>query len=188
MIMCNRNINELDEIAAFGDIIRSPEEMPKRVEWTPIEQVDPEWKEWLKQKWWATNYTGEIQPHLKPLLRLINLLLQFGGEEVCMPAKEPDLYKILARGQLWYGNRIDFVEGLPCECHRNVSYLWVENKAFLLIATGYALSDDGMWRQHSWAINPITKKVIETTKDRLLYFGYVLDLEESERFFYENTL
>ena len=47
--------------------------------------------------------------------------------------------------------------------------------------TGYALSDDGLWRQHSWLIAKPGRRwtVIETTCRRLLYYGVVLTEEEA---------
>lgn len=185
MILCDNCIEELNNLAAFGKIIKSPKQMPKKVSHTPI---DKEWKEWIKQKFWATNYEGKIAHNLLPLLELRDFLLGFGGEEVCLPAHESDLENILSRGQLWYGDRVEFMKGEPCECHRNTCYLWLGNKARILIATGYALSDDGMWRQHTWGVYPQKKKIIETTVERVLYFGFVMNLEESENFTFLNTI
>ena len=39
--------------------------------------------------------------------------------------------------------------------------------------TGYALSDDGLWRQHSWGLLT-DDRVVETTVARLRYFGAIL--------------
>jgi hypothetical protein len=42
------------------------------------------------------------------------------------------------------------------------------------ITTGYGLTaDDGLWRQHSWLWDG--KRVVETTVERDIYFGVVLD-------------
>ena len=51
-------------------------------------------------------------------------------------------------------------------------------------ATGYALSADGMWRQHSWLIHrkPRSNRVVETTEPRILYFGFAMTLEHCEKF------
>ena len=65
---------------------------------------------------------------------------------------------------------------------KRCEFIWKE-KGYR-VCTGYALSDDGMWRQHSWCIDkrPRTTKIIETTEPRVLYFGYVLNDEETKRF------
>ena len=41
------------------------------------------------------------------------------------------------------------------------------------IATGYALSGDNLWRQHSWGIDP-DGVLAETTDERHAYVGIVL--------------
>ena len=47
------------------------------------------------------------------------------------------------------------------------------------------LSEDGLWRQHSWVVQPMTRtvKVWETTVERVAYFGVVLNDEECQEFF-----
>ena len=41
------------------------------------------------------------------------------------------------------------------------------------IGTGYALSDDDLWRQHSWGV-AVDGVVVETTVEREIYVGIVL--------------
>jgi hypothetical protein len=52
------------------------------------------------------------------------------------------------------------------------------------ITTGWALSDDGLWRQHSWILRG--KTVIETTETRVRYFGVTLTDAEAEQFWNDN--
>ena len=40
------------------------------------------------------------------------------------------------------------------------------------VGTGYALSDDGLWRSHSWVLTK--KRIIETTVSRVKYLGLAL--------------
>ncbi len=93
----------------------------------------------------------------------------------------------MQRGQFWYGDKIHIMKGDPGECHRNSSLIWKRNKNSIRLVTGYALSDDGMWRQHSWCIwiKPRVNRVIETTAKRIAYFGFVMTLAECERFLRE---
>jgi hypothetical protein len=36
-------------------------------------------------------------------------------------------------------------------CHENVARLWTDKRwGLVAIGTGYALSEDGLWRRHSW--------------------------------------
>lgn len=114
-------------------------------------------------------------------------LLALGG--TCLVFRqEPDLLRLLQRGEVYHGP-VELVAGKPHQCHTNVALLWNENRATLRISTGYALSEDGKWRQHSWLIkNTATSTtLIETTFKRLLYFGYLLTTSEAEEFFAMNS-
>jgi hypothetical protein len=66
-----------------------------------------------------------------------------------------------------------------------VSRLWLESPERFQIVTGYALSDDGLWRRHTWALEG--ERVIETTEPRVLYFGVRLEKEGAARFAKANT-
>lgn len=74
-------------------------------------------------------------------------------------------------------------------CHKNVETLFMKsmikkNNLFpmydLEIYTGYALSSDGLWRNHSWIIGRsntpdiVENIIIETTLPRLIYLGHNL--------------
>jgi hypothetical protein len=47
---------------------------------------------------------------------------------------------------------------------------------FIINTNRYALSQDGLWRQHSWNYNSDEDLVIETTQERIAYYGTVLGL------------
>ncbi len=111
--------------------------------------------------------------------RLEQKLLSMGGEMV-VPRWEPDQDMILSRGWLWAGDNIKIVSGVPSNCHGNVAEFWRSNPKRYSIATGWALSDDGLWRQHSWIFDRCT--VIETTNPREKYFGFVLTSLEARQF------
>ena len=64
------------------------------------------------------------------------------------------------------------VPGEAGECHRNVAVRWIDGQVDT-IATGYALSGDNLWRQHSWGIDP-DGVLAETTDERHAYVGIVL--------------
>ncbi len=115
-------------------------------------------------------------------------LLAFGGRFALIPGLEEDLAKLMGRGQLW-GATTKTMRGAPSQCHMNSCLLWEANQGRLYLATGYALSDDGLWRQHSWCVEPRPRSVavIETTEPRLLYFGFVMDLDETVQFGDHNT-
>lgn len=118
-------------------------------------------------------------------------LLAFGGSGACFPDIEEDMALILQYGQLWNGwsNTIR-MEGEPCQCHSNSAWLMRANEdtnTCLTIATGYALSADGIWRQHSWLVQKRRSiRIIETTKKRVLYYGAALAGDALDDFLYMN--
>jgi hypothetical protein len=66
-------------------------------------------------------------------------------------------------------------------CHQNVASVWTKKKFGIVgVATGYALSEDGLWRQHSWGI--LRDGVLETTEVRVKYFGVVFQGERADFF------
>jgi len=72
------------------------------------------------------------------------------------------------------------IDGRRSQCHTNAAQLWLDKKV-CAIATGYALSDDGLWRQHSWGVDE-DGRAVETTEERIAYFGFELDEDESREF------
>lgn len=120
---------------------------------------------------------------------LRHTLLSIAGGNVSIPHDdEEDLCRILARGQLWIGKNVEFMPGLPSQCHFNSSRCYEANSEKSRIATGYALMKDGTWRQHSWLIHfrPRVNKIVETTLKRVAYFGYVMTKSECENFCLDN--
>ena len=173
-----------------GDPITKPEQMSAPLVTKPI---DAEWQSWIDEEWWARknrledlDTSGFRHPEmLKDMISLRDLLLAFGGSEACMPGYDEDARRIIERGQLWYGDRIHAVRGKPSQCHRNAAYRWIANQEKTVLCTGYALSEDGMWRQHSWLVElrPRKNYIIETTVPRVAYFGFGMTTEEALEFF-----
>ncbi|MCW3819808.1 hypothetical protein ONA91_35770 [Micromonospora sp. DR5-3] len=99
-------------------------------------------------------------------------LLSFGGSLVVPPVRpEFDLEELLASGSA-FGSAVRCVQGDVGECHRNVAARWIDG-AIESIGTGYALSADDLWRQHSWGVDP-DGALVETTDERRAYVGIVL--------------
>jgi hypothetical protein len=66
-------------------------------------------------------------------------------------------------------------------CHQNIAAIWkFQRPRIVSIATGYALSEDGLWRQHSWGI--LREGLLETTAERRRYFGILLSGSEADHF------
>ena len=86
------------------------------------------------------------------------------------------------------GKRSLLWPGAPSRCHGNAASLYVFSKGKMRIASGYALADDGLWRQHSWGVGAVDGRVMETTVRSLRYYGFILDDgDESLKFFLANT-
>lgn len=99
-------------------------------------------------------------------------LLSYEGSLVVPPrGPESDLDELLTNSSA-FGPAVRFVQADAGECHRNVAELWIDG-AIESIGTGYALSADKLWRQHSWGVDP-DGVLVETTDDRCAYVGIVL--------------
>jgi hypothetical protein len=109
------------------------------------------------------------------------LVLQHGGDLV-VPPTEPDVMvdMLTATGALIRPAEVSTRRGSASDCHANAVHLWRVGTASAL-GTGYALSDDGLWREHSWAWDP-SGALIETTEPRTRYFGIRMDGDLAEWF------
>lgn len=107
---------------------------------------------------------------------LARRLLDIGGELIAVWA-EPDLSQLLDRGCEWPTEGARLAEGERSRCHHNVARLVLGGAAAEWV-TGWALSEDGIWRQHSWAFDTV---VVETTVPRVAYFGFAMSEAEQLR-------
>ncbi len=95
-------------------------------------------------------------------------LLALGGTTVVW-REEPHLSVLVEQGHV-FDLESKMTYGAAGQCHANVARLFMLEDD-IKIATGYALSDDGLWRQHSWGIKDET--ILETTVKREKYFGII---------------
>jgi hypothetical protein len=118
------------------------------------------------------------QPELK---QLKSLLLKIGGDFIVAPPKEdPEVPRLLRAGFLMSGP-ILLKPMKASMCHQNISAVWTKGRKGLIgIATGYALSEDGLWRQHTWGV--MRDGVLESTEERLKYFGLLLQDSAADHF------
>lgn len=157
----------------------------------PWDDMDENWRKRLidMNVWWYKEHpVGKSQYEQEAIDKAIvlrNKLLSFGGNIACMQLNDMHYDAIMQRGQYWYGIGVHKKKGYVNQCHYNSCVLWDKNKGKMSIATGYALSKDGCWRQHSWVVEPLKTKyrIWETTTDRIAYFGVVLTPEECEEFY-----
>ena len=121
-------------------------------------------------------FTGDHDnPKFAHLDELKRRLLSMGGWAVVLREKEPDLDAILSRGVLLSGDDAVLDVAEDSQCHFNTGMQHLQNPNGRAIMTGYALSEDGMWRQHSWIYDKASDAVVETTEIRVGYFGVLLD-------------
>ena len=84
-------------------------------------------------------------------------------------------------------SRVKFLRGQPNGCHANAARIVLGITRVTRagaagadgIGTGFALSGDGLWREHSWALDGGV--LIETTERRTLYWGLVLRGDDAVR-------
>jgi hypothetical protein len=125
----------------------------------------------------------EVVKVVPRMAKLYDRLLSIHGFAVAL-SDEPDLEKLLVRGVVQDGRHVKFVAGKQSRCHTNAARLWEEDPESTVLMTGWAMSEDGIWRQHSWGKRG--KTILETTNPRLLYFGFELSPEEASKFAKEN--
>jgi hypothetical protein len=109
-------------------------------------------------------------------------LLQMGGVDAVKPDGDTQIAKVLERGLLHEGKLVRLL-GEPNQCHANASQVWIKSDGEALLCTGYALTENQSWLQHSWCVATVDdhgQVILETTDpDWKKYFGFVLDEEES---------
>ena len=153
----------------------------EKFSWKPM---DADWQSRVENLWWwGNNTTEEADPKMYDLR---DKLLSFGGNAACLPIGDEDIDDILEQGQFWFGSGAKMKRGRASKCHSNSCELYDLNKDNfdIRICTGYALSEDGLWRQHSWLIihNSRSNQIVETTVERIAYFGFVMTPGQCEEF------
>lgn len=119
----------------------------------------------LKKRWRSGEYNN--------LINLRTKLLNIGGQEV-VPIEEIHLEKLIKHGSVINSDSLQIINGgQQHRCHQNCCYLYEENESITHIGTGWGLSNDVLWRQHSWCMKG--EKIIETTVPRKIYYGILFD-------------
>lgn len=136
---------------------------------------DDEWMQRLRTR----GFTSDTVFPDANLERLKRKLFNYGGYAVVLAHPEPHFDELMTRSTITSGANLIMEQGEPSSCHANVYSLWL-NDADLIMCTGWALSDDGCWRQHSWAKRG--NQLVETTEPRVAYFGFDLTLDDSLSF------
>lgn len=98
---------------------------------------------------------------------------------VVTPWACPYLIDLLAGGHVMNG-KVRKVGGEHSGCHSNIAKRYLAEKIHA-IGTGFGLSDDGLWREHSWGLTK-TGIIVESTVARTVYYGVVLTGHEAREF------
>ncbi len=121
-------------------------------------------KEWLISKpYWSKHHT-EINQYLQQHVPNTHV--------VAMPDGFKYYENFIQKSDFYYPTNVKFIKMKQSNCHDNCEELLQENKIKFCVF-GYALSEDGLFRVHSWGLDNY-ETIIETTEPRLLYFGYIL--------------
>ena len=189
----SRIINITDKEMFDRCLIYSKANSQKIKDRITCQPMSADWKSNCKKNmfWFQDTLADMKKMHPSMDERLFDLrqkLLDFAGEAVCFPAYEEDLDNILSHGQFWVGHNAKLMRSKPNRCHANSANLWEQNKNNTRICTGYALSEDGMWRQHSWLVwhKARSNQIIETTVRRIVYYGFVMPDDMCQQFADEN--
>jgi hypothetical protein len=113
-------------------------------------------------------------------------LLSHGGLDVVWVSPEPHLEPLLERGRLHPKRCLRRRFIADSQCHANASSLWYESEGRIRVGRGYAISERGLWFQHSWGVED--GRIIETTSTRWVrYFGFGLTDSEAWKFALGNS-
>lgn len=132
----------------------------------------------------AIGNTAEV-PHADPAAeRAKQELLTLGGWCVIAYGMDRFVLDNIVRVEPSDAATATVIEMRISGCHKNAAELHLRDPENAVVCTGYALSSDGMWRTHSWALRREGERqaVYETTCARSMYHGVVLDPTESDAF------
>jgi len=109
------------------------------------------------------------------------------GGQLVVPPTEPEQHIETMTGNLadWPAKPAVLRRGANNACHTNSANAWLAGKVELMV-TGYALSDDDLWRQHTWAISA-AGVLVESTCLRVAYVGVALAGQDALRFAFANA-
>ena len=140
-----------------------------------LQKPNPEQLAHLKR---CLDEAAKQQPEIISLRRR---LLSLGGVElVAPPTTDPGLSLIIEHGRIKRGP-IKCIPMSSSEGQKNIATYWMTDRVGVVgIGIGYALSDDGLWRQHFWGVR--RRGILETTTKREQYFGVTICAAEAAVF------
>lgn len=145
-------------------------------------KIDSDWFAGLREKGFTANSVYDKGQHEDLKIRLLDI----GGEAVIIRPPDKHNEDTMNRGEVFIKPKIKIILGDENECHRNSAKIWFEHTLKRQLWSGYALTEDGLWRQHTWVKDGST--VIETTEERIVYYGYKLNEREGLFFYISNVI
>ncbi|WP_318515703.1 hypothetical protein [Photobacterium leiognathi] len=137
-------------------------------------------------------YDWGCAPSPTSRIDLETILLEADGTTLSKPSIDEDEKDLIEQGVFFEPDDlpIQIAKGADNRCHANTAACWDANRDKCVIATGYALFND-VWMQHSWLMLKSSNSeeeptIIETTYAAKLYFGILLNNQQSEEFLYNN--
>src|SRR5262249_24384023 len=134
---------------------------------------EPEWEAFVRDKNRATFAEDPRRAELE------RRLLGLRGTIALLFLPDPQIGELLDRGRYFPAAGALMWLGEPSASHANAAMMFVQSTGEVRIDSGYALSADGLWRQHSWGVDVEDGRILETTERRVRYYGYVLNDAES---------
>mgnify|MGYP000406868450 CR=1 FL=1 len=119
--------------------------------------------EFLTSRPWFTNSHKNLNEILNELAPDTHI--------VAVPFEHIEINNVTNKCEL-FDTRIHDIKLIKMEnsrCHDNCEILFNSCNSNKLYS-GYALSQDGLWRFHSWCVDK-NNCILETTQERLIYYG-----------------
>ncbi len=123
---------------------------------------------------------------------LKKILLDEDGSSV-QELYEEDLTDLITQGEFYHPNDYTYkiIKMEPSRCHSNCAlfyrnYVEDNSEEEISIVTGWALSNNNVWYQHTWIMLLDDAVLIETTEKRKLYYGFILNYEQIQEFLDNN--
>jgi hypothetical protein len=121
---------------------------------------------------------SKTQPELRELRRT---LLKLGGEELVPAAGDDPMTNFLIDFGMVFGGPVVLK---PCghqRPERSLGRIWHRRLHGIVgLGVGYALDDEGLWREHSFGV--LREGVLETTSPKRKYFGLLLISQAADAF------
>lgn len=134
----------------------------KKLSTVKLKKVDEDRKKFLcSRPWWTTEHS-KLQKYISSFVE--------GSHIVANHSDEKEVKNILkGGGMLTVPDEDEVLMNMmrKSDCHNNALELLAKGK-ITECHSGFSLSNDGLWRHHSWGVDK-NNRIVETTEIRLAY-------------------